>query len=128
MKYKSGLTTVELVVTLFIAAMFIISGYQLFNAVNLRSGNSREMVEASSIAYAILREKGEVYVPVSAPCTGTSIVEVATLETNNLPSPEARILRCKPYADGSGVRVTVEVEYGDGSLRRKVAHATYITP
>ncbi len=127
MKVRSGLTTVELIVTLFVAALFIISGYQLFGAVNLRAGNTREMSEASNIAYKILRSDGSTYVATSNACTSPTST-TATVGASTLPSPTAKILRCRPNSASSMIRVTVEVEYGNNTPKRKVVHAIYVTP
>ena len=128
MRFQEGLTTAELVVTLFVAALFILSGYQFYNAVSLHAANAREMAEASNIAYKILRSDGSQHMPsVTAVCTSSPHITNVTLEANTLPSPTARILRCRPNAGSTLLRVTVEVEYGSNTPKRKVVHATYIS-
>lgn len=125
MKRQNGLTTVELIVTLFLASMFIISGYQLYRAVSGRSGESRELAEASSLAYKALRSSEHVVVTNS--CDNPLISSVA-LGTTTLPDPSAEISRCKPFASNNIVRTTVSVNYGESSDRRKAIHATYTAP
>ena len=126
MKFRRGLTTVELIVTLFLAAMFIISGYQLFNAVSTRTSDSRELAEASSIAYRILRTN-DTYVAITNSCA-VPTESVVAVGDSSLPSPSAKISRCKPSVSSSLIRVTAVVEYGDSSYRRKAAHAIYVKP
>ena len=127
MKYQSGLTTVELIVTLFVAALFIVSGYQLYNAINLRSANVRESSEASNIAYQILRSEGSRYVVTTNTCSNPSIQSV-TPSPSTLPDPSGRILRCKPDSTSNLILVTVEIDYGSYTPKRKVSHATLIAP
>ncbi len=129
MTFQHGLTTAELVVTLFVAALFIISGYQLFNAVSLHAANAREMAEASNIAYKIIRSDGAQYRDdVTVACTSTPHSTTVTLGTTTLSSPTARILRCRPTTGSAMLRVTVEVEYGNNTPKRKVVQATYVSP
>ena len=133
MSRKDGLTTVELMVTLFVAALFILSGYQLYNAVNLRAGNSREMSEASNIAYRILREQA-IYdssftKDTSSTCPSSSTLSpTPTLPANTLPNPVVSVYRCYISTDSDLQRVTVQIEYGNDTPKRKVVHATYVSP
>ena len=133
MSRKDGLTTVELMVTLFVAALFILSGYQLYNAVNLRAGNSREMSEASNIAYRILREQA-IYdssftKDTSSTCPSSSTLSpTPTLPANTLPNPVVSVYRCYIGTDSDLQRVTVQIEYGNDTPKRKVIHATYVSP
>ena len=62
-------------------------------------------------------------------CSSPTVSAVAIGEST-LPNPAAKILRCKPIDSGSSsiVRVTVEVEYGDDTPKRKVVHASYTSP
>lgn len=133
MSRKDGLTTVELMVTLFVAALFILSGYQLYNAVNLRAGNSREMSEASNIAYRILREQA-IYdssftKDTSSTCPSSSTLSpTPTLPANTLPNPVVSVYRCYVDTNSDLQRVTVQIEYGNDTPKRKVIHATYVSP
>ena len=135
MNRQDGLTAVELMVTLFVAALFIISGYQLYNAVNLRAANSREMSEASNIAYRILRENSTHDSSLTRSATvcpiSSTLAPAPTLPTNTLPTPvTVSVFRC--WLGESGVselqRVTVQIEYGNDTPKRKVVHATYVSP
>ena len=133
MSRRDGLTTVELMVTLFVAALFILSGYQLYNAVNLRAGNSREMSEASNIAYRILREQA-IYdssftKDTSSTCPSSSTLSpTPTLPANTLPNPVVSVYRCYVDTNSDLQRVTVQIEYGNDTPKRKVIHATYVSP
>ncbi len=128
MSVKSGFTTVELLVTLFIAAMMVMSGYQLYTAVNQRSGRVRAAAEASNLAYSRLRQNSD-YVAVTNNCvaqaeTGASS---STVTDTTLPGTVTVIIRrCKPFADSDITRVTALVRYD--TPVKEVAHAVYVAP
>jgi prepilin-type N-terminal cleavage/methylation domain-containing protein len=69
MTYKnrqSGFTAVELLITLFVAAAFLVAGYQLYNVIIKDSGNTRAQARASNVAYDYMRR----YSPSATnPCT-----------------------------------------------------------
>lgn len=52
----TGFSTVELIVTLFVAAAFILSGYQLHALILRESGDSRNRAIASNATYNYLME------------------------------------------------------------------------
>lgn len=52
---QAGFTAIELLVTLFIAAAFLIAGYQLFSVVVRDGGQTRAEAKASNVAYDYLR-------------------------------------------------------------------------
>lgn len=54
---KKGFTVVELMITLFVASLFIISGYQLYQVVVFRGSDARKLSEASTLAYEVLRSE-----------------------------------------------------------------------
>lgn len=127
MQKQQGFTTVELLVTLIIATLFIISGYQLYTVITMRSGNARMIAEASNIGYEVLRKEGSVHVPVTTSCSasvGSHPKQTVTRASSTLPSLTINIIRCLPVSTVSLVRVTVVVAYG--SPAREVVHATYM--
>lgn len=136
LKLQQGLTTVELVVTLFVAAMMVISGSQLYNAVTNRSANSRMMAEASNIGYETLRKLGSASTTTTL-CTASShptqAVEPADIgiSETRLPNLGIEISRCLPLTGVATsvrdkvMRVTVKVTYATPA--REVVHATYVT-
>lgn len=128
---RQGFTTVELLVTLFIASMMVVSGYQLYSAVTMRSARERAMSEASSIAYSRLRELSD-YMSISTSC-GTSHTSGTTntvylSSSSTLPGyPRVVTYRCRPFPDLPVLRVTAVVTY-DSNPVREVVHAAYVTP
>lgn len=127
LKYSKGFTVVELMVTLVIAVLFVISGYQLYGTVSLRSSATRQAAEASNIAYDVLRHEGSVYVPATNNCNSVGTEEtVSRPSTASLPNLNIKLQRCKPYADSSLIRAMVIVRYGETGLTDEVRHATYV--
>ena len=125
---RDGFTTVELLVTLFIAAMMVISGYQLYSTVSQRGGRTRSMAEASNLAYSKLRENSN-YTSVTNSClTQETIGEITTtISGTTIPGPVSLVIRrCKPFTANNIVRVTAIVRYD--SPVKEVAHAVYVAP
>lgn len=119
---NKGFTTVELMATLLVASLFLISGYQLFSAVSYQSGQARNMGEASNIGYKILRQ--QTYSAVTNSCS-SPLVQTASVPSGKLPEPTAiTVEKCKPFADSSLIKVKVVVDYGVRGGR--TVHATYL--
>lgn len=123
MSLKQGFTTVEIMVTLIVAVLFILSGYQLYGMVSNRSSVTREMSEASNIGYEVLRKEGGVYQPISSPCA-TPTTQVITKTGLKLSNVTITIRRCKPFSDSEIIKVSVSVKYG--TPQKEVVHATYL--
>lgn len=123
--WQKGFTTVEIMITLFVGALFLISGYQLFAVINSSASRTREMAEASNIGYSVLRKEGAVSSSTTAPCsasshpTTTAVRDAPTLQNLNI-----SIKRCSPFSGSDITRVTVIVKYGNP--QREVVHATYV--
>lgn len=122
-----GFTVVELMITLFVAALFIISGSQLYQTVVFRSGEARKMSEASAIAYEVLRSEGK-YRDVAQLC---SVSGAHPQETVNRTSQllggrvEVKLQRCRVQPALKMVRVTATVPYDNAA--KEVSHAIYAT-
>lgn len=129
MIHRNGFTAVELMVTLFVGSLFLISGYQLYGVVNMRSSNVREMSEASNIGYSVLRNQGSVLVGSPSSCTATpAFGPVSPLPATTLTNLEVALYQCRPFSDLSNVvQVTVRVRYGNSTPKKEVIHATYIS-
>ena len=73
---QSGFTAVELLVTLFVAAAFLIAGYQLFHLVIKDGGQTRAESRAANVAYDYLRKFS---------ASSTTIPCSASTPRNNVP-------------------------------------------
>lgn len=125
---KAGFTTVELMVTLFVAVIFLAGGFQLYQVVLWRNSQIRHTAEASNIGYSILRDNDR-YIGNAQPCTSGSsdtIVPVPPSDIATLPPPVVVTLsRCRPLANPAIVKVSVKVTFGPN--REEVQHAVYIS-
>ena len=115
LKHAGGFTVVELMITLIIAGIFIMSGYQLYGAVLARNTEARRTSEAASIGYSILRERG-LYKTVSEVC-GSGAVKTEHVTP--------RVEYCKVPNSVAVIRVAVIITYGTPA--QEVVHATYIS-
>ena len=117
-----GFTVVELMITLIIAGIFLMSGYQLYGAVLMRNTEARRTSEAANLGYGILRERG-LYRTVSEVCGSGAVKteQVTPPTTPTLPNPvRARVEYCK-------VPNSVAVIITYGTPAQEVVHATYIS-
>ena len=121
---SQGFSAVELLVTLFVAATFLIAGYQLFNFIITDSGNARAEAAASNGAYDYLRRYSD---NATLPCTVLTPVsnEKTTIEGVNEPTVTVTIT-CPKTDTPALSKVEVAVTYGFGSDAQTVRHATFI--
>ncbi|MFZ1250483.1 MAG: prepilin-type N-terminal cleavage/methylation domain-containing protein [Candidatus Microsaccharimonas sp.] len=125
----AGFTAVELLVTLFVAALFLAAGYTLYNAIASRSLDARLSAQADNLAYGYLRR----YQGASTnPCTDTIPLNKSPLTgvsgAEGLASPTVTIQITCPVSSNLGIsRIRSQVEYRNGSTTEYVQHEMYIT-
>ena len=118
MKYP-GFTAIELLITLFIAAMALAAGYQLYSTVLAQDAQTRLETEAGSVAYAyVKRYSGNV----TAPCTPSAINQSVPINSNINGAMTIRI-DCPNNALQKLSRVTVVIAYG--TPEKTVTHSAY---
>jgi Tfp pilus assembly protein PilV len=120
----AGFTAVELLITLFVAVAFLVSGYTLYNTIIYSSGQARQQSMASNIAYNYLRQ---VAATVTAPCVAQTPYNNVTPEGATGPIANARItvaISCPPTSTPSLSRIQATITYGNGG---RVVHALYAT-
>jgi Tfp pilus assembly protein PilE len=110
---QSGFTAVELLITLFVAAAFLIAGYQLFNVVIKDGGQARAESTAGNVAYDYLRR----YAPEATnPCTAGTVLNNADVTVDGLSNAKITVaISCPPG-------------YGTTGLSKVEATITYNTP
>lgn len=125
---EQGFSAVELLITLFVAAAFLATGYQLYYTVLERSGQLRLRAIAANIAYDKLRFYAA---KATAPCTSkTNTTLGPTLPANHgLGSASINVSLNCPYGTSSDVtRVDVRISYGAATNQEQVKHNLYVTP
>ncbi len=125
-KQSQGFTAVELLITLFVAALFLMAGYTLYDTILGRSSDTRQMAQADNIAYDYLRR----YEPtIATPCvasTPRSRAIVSTSGTEGLANPLVTVQISCPLSTVPRVsKIMVKVEYGDGGNQRSVQHEIF---
>jgi Tfp pilus assembly protein PilE len=121
-KNQSGFTAVELLITLFVAAAFLIASYQLFNLIIKDGGATRAQSRAANVAYDYLRQYAASSTTI--PCTPSSPLNDAPLTVDGLTNVTINVdVTCLPDAVNSLSKVEVDITYNNPS--QTVAYATY---
>jgi Tfp pilus assembly protein PilE len=127
MKYtrqQSGFTAVELLITLFVAAAFLIASYQLFNLVIKDGGATRAQSRAANVAYDYLRQYAASSTTI--PCTESTPLNNAAITVDGLSSVTMTIrVTCLPDAVSSLSKVEASVTYN--APPQTVNYATYVS-
>lgn len=121
---SAGFSAVELLITLFIAAAFVATGYQLYSIIIQNNENAREQAQASNIAYNALRQ----YAPQATnPCSVVTPSPTPAIPSgSNLPSPSITVSLSCPYGTTINMtKVTVTVNYGNPQVG--VTHALFVS-
>ena len=122
---QSAFTTVELLITLFIAALFLVSGYQLYDIIMKDGGGSRATASASNIAYDYLQR----YKPYTTnPCPPPQSPTPDYYETyGNLSKVTVTVKITCPYSSTPSIsKVSVTVNYN--TPQKTINIATYVKP
>jgi len=120
---QTGFTTVELLITLFVAAAFLISGYQLYNLIIKDSGEARAQAQASNVAYDYLqRYKSSA----TNPCVANPSIYNGIATVGNLTNVSVTVSSTCPYTSLDTVtKVISTVKYNDP--QQSVSSAAYVT-
>ncbi len=105
-----GFTAVELLITLFVAAAFLIAGYQLYFVVLKDNGGTQAQAKAANVAYNYLRQYGAT---LSAPCSPATPVIASPLSVSGLTNVTVTVSITCPYSSSSGANDTTNVSRVD---------------
>lgn len=125
---EQGFSAIELLITLFVAAAFLATGYQLYYTVIESSGQTRLRAIANNIAYDKLRFYAA---KATNPCTAITNATLApTIPANSgLGSPTITAALTCPFGTSSTVtQVDIQIGYGPASNRENTRHVIYTTP
>ena len=112
---QQGFSTVELLISLFIAAAFLVAGFQLFSVATKNSNEARLRAKAGSIASETIQAR--MYAA-NTPCSPTPAAATIAIPSSDLPQASAAVTYSCPYGNTSGTtRVSVVVTYGPSALK-----------
>ncbi len=121
---SDGFTVVELLVTLFIAAAFLMSGYQLYDVIMKDGGDARATARASNIAYDYLQR----YKPnATNPCTALTPITDQVITDDIIANATVSVVISCPYSATTTLsKVLVTVKYNTPQQTLNIA--TYVKP
>lgn len=126
---QSGFSAVELLITLFIAALFLIAGFQLYAYVKRNGVEAEQMARASNIAYQNLRTVASNTTYVKTPCSAaTQPGSQAIASSTGLNSATVNVVISCPYStapQNSVSLLTATVTYQGPSGQETVRHAIF---
>lgn len=130
--YQKGFTAVELLITLFIAAIFLFAGYQLYTQVTKDGADADKTARISNIAYERLRKAASTVTANSVGGCAASD-EGSTNETPTISGFNNVTLTITidcPFSTTPGsltdiFLVSVNASYNDGVSTKAMKHAVY---
>lgn len=122
-KKQNGFTAVELLVTLFVAAAFLASGYQLFILATRDGGETRARSIANNTAYDYLQQ---YKAKATAVCSTTPSLASTPISVTGLTNVTVAVDISCPYSETPSVsKISVTIKYN--TPQKTVVNATYVT-
>lgn len=129
-KQQAGFSAIELLITLFIAAAFLIAGYQLYLVVIKDGGQTRQQALASETAYDYLRQYSSAPT-IGTTCTSSTPLTNSSITVAGISNVTVSVAVTCPYSASSGTNnmttvsmVSVTVKYGTPS--QSVVYTTLV--
>lgn len=120
-RQEGGFTAVELLVTLFVAAAFLIASYQLFSLVIRDGGQARSESRAGNVAYDYLRRYTS---SATIPCTTQDPLNNSPVTITGLVDARATISITCPISTAPALsKVTATINYNNPV--QTVTYGTY---
>lgn len=106
---QSGFTAVELLITLFVAAAFLVASYQLFNVVIKDGGSARAESRASNVAYDYMRRYTN---SATIPCSASTPLNNSAIDIDGLTDVTITVaITCLPDTVDSVTKIDVTIAY-----------------
>lgn len=123
-KKTPGFSAVELLITLFIAAAFLISGYQLYAVVIKDGGEARMQSSATNVTTDYLqRYKSSA----TNPCTTQTPLTDSAITVTGLSNVTVSVAISCPYSSTTSIsKILVTIKYGNP--QQIITNATYVKP
>jgi trimeric autotransporter adhesin len=113
---EQGFTAIELLITLFVAAAFLVAGYQLYFVIIKDNGNTRAQAKAANVAYNYLRQYSA---NTTAPCSASLPLVNSPVSVSGLTNTTISVTVSCPYSTSTGTnntqnisRIDVAITYG----------------
>lgn len=119
--HKAGFTAVELLVTMIIGSLMLLTAYQLYTFVLNDSADARMRATASNLAYRFMRERSGTDTTCPAITNPTTYPSIPA--GSNLPNASATVNVTCITNDVTLPKITSTVSYGNG---KSISHATYL--
>lgn len=108
---NQGFTAIELLITLFIAAAFLISGYQLFSVIIKSGGQARAKALATNAAYDYLQRYKTT---TNDPCVEKTLMGNEAITIDSIADVTMTISVSCPYADSPSIsKIDINMEYNN---------------
>ena len=152
---RNGFKVVEMVVTIVVSGLLILSIFQVIGSTNNLSIEATRRTIASNIAYNNMRKYANGKKPMWFQCIGDDASETTPPFSDGKTKPNATgqvlmtitspgkkdilpapvtetVIAVAPYGCGSSasglpIRVQSQVTYGVGTAQKTITHATYVT-
>lgn len=120
---QAGFTAVELLITLFVAALFLFAGYQLFNIVLASGAASRSQAAASTTANMYLQQYTD---SIGATCAASTPLNNSAITVTGLSNAKVTVAITCPVASAPKLsQLNVTVSYGTGTDANSVSRSAY---
>lgn len=117
-----GFTAVELLITLFVAAIFLAAGVQMYNLVIRDGGDTRAEAKASSVAYEYLRKYSET---ISRECSAQEVLPFSNIEVVDLVEVSVRVVISCPKSNVESLS-KLDVTVRHDNPQKTVSYSTYV--
>lgn len=119
---QSGFTAIELLITLFVAAAFLVAAYQLFNVVIKDGGQARAESRASNLAYDYMRRYAS---SATDPCVASTPITDAPITVDSLTNVTVSVaVICLPSMSSNLSKIEVTVKYN--SPQQTLTYDTFV--
>lgn len=132
---EQGFSAVELLITLFIGALFLISGIQIYGFIFSNGTESGQTAKASNLAYEMLQEFKASYETESGNCETSTDSNPTISDNHGLSIVSSSIVVECPFAAFTGSqeglkalsKITVTINYKTGSSTESIKQAAYVS-
>lgn len=119
---QQGFSAIELLITLFIAGIFLVSGYQMYSMITKDGSEARQQAQAYNLAKLYLQNYKST---VGATCMTTPPPAIPTINVAGLTNPSLIPSVTCPYGSASPItKITVTLRYGSNP-QNSVQDSTY---